>query len=253
MSVAAAQDWDSVFALDRYCMVELQFCKSNPRSVDPKTVSDLALPFIFINSDVSNVACAGHIAGKDVHAHRIFTEAERQESSTYRELVGVQFVLSSFSSFSSFLPNSRVKWFTDSQGAARIVQVGSMDFNLHKLASDIFSFCFKFRIYLDIEWVPRSLDEKADYLSKIVNYDVWELAPGVFRQLDDHWRPFTVDCFAPTTTRSQNLFLDSGIPGRPELTRFSKTGDTKIAWLCHRSYSCRKSLFSCFDTMARGH
>ena len=47
-------------------------------------------------------------------------------------------------------------WFTDSQGAARIVQVGSMNFNLHKLASGIFSFCFKFAIYLDIEWVPRS-------------------------------------------------------------------------------------------------
>ena len=33
---------------------------------------------------------------------------------------------------------SRVKWFTDSQGAARIIQVGSMHFNLHNLASDFF-------------------------------------------------------------------------------------------------------------------
>ena len=166
MSVAAAQDWYSVFPLDRYCMIELQFWKNNLCSVNSKTVSDLAFPFISIYSEASNVACAGHIAGKDVHSHRMFTEAERQESSTYRELLAIPFVLSSFS---SFLPNSRVKWFTDSQGTGRIVQVGSMNFNLHKLASDIFSFFFKSGIDLDIEWVPRSLNEKADYLSKIVD------------------------------------------------------------------------------------
>ena len=96
----------------------------------------------------------------------MFTEAERQESSTYRELLAIEFVLSWFS---SFLPNSRVKWFTDSQGTGSIVQVGSMNFNLHKLDSDIFSFFFKSGIDLDIQWVPRSLNEKADYLSKIVD------------------------------------------------------------------------------------
>ena len=76
------------------------------------------------------------------------------------------------------------------------MQVGSMNFNLHKLAADIFSFCFTFGIELDIEWVPRSLNEKSDYLSKIVDYDDWELAPEFFRQLDELWDPFTVDCFA---------------------------------------------------------
>ena len=76
-----------------------------------------------------------------------------------------------------------------------------MNFNLHKLASDIFSFCFKFGIELDIEWVPRSLNEKADYLSKIVDYDDWELVPEFFRQLDELWGPFTVDCFATCYNR----------------------------------------------------
>ena len=128
----------------------------------------------------------------------MFTEAERQESSTYHELLAIQFVLSLFS---LFLPYSRVKWFTDSQGAGRIVQVGSMNFNLHKLASDIFSFCFKFGVDLDIEWVPRSLNEKADYLGKVVDYDEWELAAKFFQQLDELWGPFTVDCFATCYNR----------------------------------------------------
>ena len=159
----------------------------------------------------------------------MFTEAERQESSTYRELLAVQFVLGSFS---SFLPNSRVKWFTDSQGAGRIVQVGSMNFNLHKLASDIFfSFCFKFGIDLYIEWVPRSLNEKADYLSKIVDYDDWELAPEFFfgNSTSSGGRLLLIALPLAITGRSQNIFHDSGILGQPELTRFSGTGNTKIA------------------------
>ena len=158
----------------------------------------MAFPFVSIYSNASNVACAGHIAGKDVHANTMFTEAERKESSTYRGLLAVQFVVTSFS---SFLPNSRVKFFTDSQGASRIVQVGSTNFNLHKLASDTFSFCFKFGIDLDIEWVPRTLDEKAVYLCKFVDYDDWELAPEIFRQLDELWGPFIVDCFVPLYNR----------------------------------------------------
>ena len=51
------------------------------------------------------------------------------------------------------------------------MQVGSMHFDLHVLASDIFSFCAYHGISLEIDWIPRSLNEKADYLSKIVDYD----------------------------------------------------------------------------------
>ena len=59
------------------------------------------------------------------------TECSQRQNATGElhlpcELLAIQFVLSSFS---SFLPNSRVKWFTDSQGAVGIVQVGSMNFN----------------------------------------------------------------------------------------------------------------------------
>ena len=44
--------------------------------------------------------------------------------------------------------------------------------------------------------MPRSLNDKADYLSKIIDYDDWELAPEFFQQLDGLWGPYTVDCFA---------------------------------------------------------
>ena len=38
-----------------------------------------------------------------------------------------------------FLEGSLVKWFTDSQAAARIIEVGSMKLDLHRLAIKIFS------------------------------------------------------------------------------------------------------------------
>ena len=82
-------------------------------------------------SNASETACAAHSGDGDLIAHRMFTELERAESSTYRELVAIKFALESFE---PILQQSRVKWFTDSQVAAKIIQVGSMKFDLHQLA-----------------------------------------------------------------------------------------------------------------------
>ena len=131
--------------------------------------------------------------GKDVFAHRMLTNAERAQSSTYRELAAILFVLNALR---PFLSSSCVKWFTDNQGVARIVQVGSMHFELHLLASDIFSFCYNHGIKLEIDWVLRSLNDKADYLSKTVDYDDWEIVPEIFQLLDSRLGPHTADCFA---------------------------------------------------------
>ena len=159
ISIAAAQDWDTPFSLDRYCIVELEFWRDNLRRANSRDVSSFNPPYISVFSDASDVACGGHILGTDIYAHRMLTVFERAQSSTYRELVAIVFVLFSLGQFMS---GSRVKRFTDSQGAARIVQVGSMHFNLHNLASDIFSFFFNQGINLEIEWVPRSQNEKAN-------------------------------------------------------------------------------------------
>ena len=132
------------------------------------------------------------------------------------------------SSFSSFLPNSRVKWFTDSQGAGRIVQVGSMNFNLHKLASDIFSFC------LELIWtLSGSLDplmKKRIISAKLLIMMTGSLSPSFFgNSTSSGGRLWLIALPLAITGRSLNIFHDSGILGQPELTRFSRTGNTKIA------------------------
>ena len=57
-------------------------------------------------------------------------------SSTWRELAAI---VSALESFGPILEGSLVKWFTVSQTAARIIEVGSMKLDLHRLAIKIFS------------------------------------------------------------------------------------------------------------------
>ena len=93
-----------------------------------------------------------------------------KQSSTWRELHGVSFALKSFA---HLLSGCFVKWFTDSQAVSLIVDSGSMKEYLHQLAVDIFHTAKENNIEIEVEWIPRSLNEKADYLSKIVDFDDW--------------------------------------------------------------------------------
>ena len=54
-----------------------------------------------------------------------------EKSSTWGELSAIEF---SLRSFTELLKSTHVRWFTDSQAAAKIVEVGSVKFELHVLA-----------------------------------------------------------------------------------------------------------------------
>jgi hypothetical protein len=47
----------------------------------------------------------------------------------------------------------------------KILRSGSMKEQLHKLTFSIFSLCLQRCIYIDIQWIPRSENSKADYIS----------------------------------------------------------------------------------------
>jgi hypothetical protein len=69
------------------------------------------------------------------------------------------------------LANQRVKWFTDNQGVVSIVSKGSMKSDLQSFAMAIYKICMINSVVLDIEWIPRYENEKADFLSRILDYD----------------------------------------------------------------------------------
>ena len=67
------------------------------------------VPFISVYSDASDVACGGHVFGKNICAHRMLALEDRAQSSTYRELLAaIQFVLESLSSFLSTTETGRL-------------------------------------------------------------------------------------------------------------------------------------------------
>ena len=67
---------------------------------------------------------------------------------------------------------------------------------LHQLAVDIFHTAKENNIEVEVEWIPRSLNEKADYLGKIVDFDDWTVKDCHFHAVNSYWGPWSVDCFA---------------------------------------------------------
>ena len=96
ISVVAAQHWDTPSPLDKYCFFELKFCRDYLRCVNARDVLYCNPPFISVYSDASDFAYGGHVLGKDIFAHKMFTSVERTQSSTYRGLAAIQFVLDAF-------------------------------------------------------------------------------------------------------------------------------------------------------------
>ena len=94
------------------------------------------------------------------------------------------------------LESSHVKWYTVNQAAAKMVDVGSMKPDLHKLAVKIFGACLRSKIKLEVQWIPRSENEKADFISRLIDVDDWQLSESFFATLEGVWGTHSVDCMA---------------------------------------------------------
>ena len=186
--------WSGLVMLSEEARQELQFWNQNMHSLNGQPIwfSTGATRVVF--SDASATGYGGYVIelGREV-AHGQWSLVESKQSSTWRELKAVDQVLRSFA---VKLAGHRVKWFTDNQNVVRIVQSGSRRQHLQDGAMSIFEVCLAHNIRLDVAWIPRTLNDRADFLSRIVDYDDWQLCPVVFCQLDAMWGPHTIDRFA---------------------------------------------------------
>ena len=173
---------------------ELEFWKAclDDYNCQPIWHSPSAVRVVY--SDASDTGYGGYVVehGPCV-AYGQWTTHEAHQSSTWRELTAVLRVLSAVA---VKLMNFRVRWFTDNHNVARILLVGSKMALLQATALKIFSLSVQYQIRLETEWIPRGLNERADYLSRIIDYDDWQLNSLVFSELDNAWGPHTVDRFA---------------------------------------------------------
>ena len=77
-----------------------------------------------------------------------------------------------------------VKLFTDNQGVKQIISVGSKRSHLQDGAMAI---CFKHSIKLVVDWVPRSLNERADITIRIIDHDDWSIDGYIFQAINSSW------------------------------------------------------------------
>ena len=155
---------------------------------------------------------------------------DKGQSSTYRELKAIYYVLASYV---SQLENKKVKVFTDNDNAARIVLVGSPKPHLQSLAIDIFQLCLTKHIVLDTQWIPRSENERAHFLSRFVDKDDWSLNPVVFQDIDAKWGPHTVDRFSSYYNAQLPRFNSKfASPGSCGVDAFAQDWSRENNWIC---------------------
>ena len=147
-----------------------------------------------VYSDASDTGYGGYVVETSFStAHGMWASSEKENSSTWKELMAVKKVLLSLV---ELLHGKRVKWFTDNTNVVSIVNKGSMKMPLQQIALEIFEVCLKNCISIDIEWIPRTGNEQADYISRITDSDDWGISQQLFETVDSRWGPHDVDWFA---------------------------------------------------------
>ena len=186
--------WDSVLTLDSDWIKELQFWLRSVKNLNCRSIvlkPNLCRKVVY--SDAAFI-CAAFISIESTPIfYKNWDAIEMKQSSTWRELLCVRDALRSFI---PILHSNKVKWLTDNQAVVSIVNSGSMKVHLHKLALDIFYTLKDSNIEMEIEWIPRTLNKRADYLSRIIDPDDWRVKDNYFQLLQARWGVCTVDCFA---------------------------------------------------------
>ena len=115
--------------------------------------------------------------------------------STYLELAAISNVVKSFNA-SSALSHKRILVTTDNQAVFFIInKAGSRDPRVHALCKEFLWYCIHESITVVASWVPRDLNQLADFYSKLIESSDWKLRPDVFQSLNSRFGPFDIDLF----------------------------------------------------------
>ena len=97
--------------------------------------------------------------------------------------------------------------------------------DLQQIAMEIFFLCLENGISLEVEWIPRHLNEAADSASRdaiMLDTDDWQLTSFFFSLINARWGPFTLDCFANHYNKKVDRFFSLfNSPGCARVDAFS--------------------------------
>jgi len=170
-------------------------------------------------------------------------------SSTYRELFGIARFIHAIA---PLLCGGRFRVFLDNLGCVFIlggvvpefaiggkhwgeyVTGGSPNDELQSLALDMFQAQLDKGFELQAVWLPRALNARADYLSRVseMRHHDYRLRPDVFRRVDAAWGPHTVDRFASFDSRQTARFCSHYFHPEAEwVDAFSASWAGETNWL----------------------
>ena len=108
-----------------------------------------------------------------------------------------------------------------------------MKVHLLNLALKIFEMCKKHNILLSMTWVPRELNDRADYYSKVTDHDDWAVHQNWYNHIARLLGRPTVDRFADVdnrkTVRFNSRFYHHASGGTDA---FTQQWAGEINWLC---------------------
>ncbi|KAK6189957.1 hypothetical protein SNE40_001916 [Patella caerulea] len=168
--VLGRASWNSSVKITPEAFGELRFWNNSLRHLNSSGVEicnlDAENTFDFeVFCDASDVGFGGYFSAcldARFESGEVFGNwhnHERVQSSTWRELAGVQRTVRSFA---KTFENKRLIVSLDNKNVEHILKVGSSKMNLHGMASDIRYNCKENNINLHAVWVPGEQNKKAD-------------------------------------------------------------------------------------------
>ena len=133
-------------------------------------------PSYFVYSDANATGGGAFLdLNDDFVCHKVWTENESLQSSTWRELSVIanqHYMNFHCNLLPHYLDDRTLSGILIAKPLLRyIFEVGSMKLDLHRIARNIFSICIQSGIHLEAQWIPRSLNQQADYISRLIDTD----------------------------------------------------------------------------------
>ena len=176
--VLGMASWKACVKLDQAALNELLFWNANCRDLNSvgAKISKVNIDQIFdcdIFCDASDVGFGGFISTcvdaqfESNEKFGTWTEVEKNESSTWRELECVNRVLNTYS---NAISHKQIRVNSDNKNVKHILKVGSRNMKLQSIATSIHSLCTT-NVEITTKWVPRIQNNYADNLSRFIDHD----------------------------------------------------------------------------------
>ena len=151
------------------CLTELTFWRSQVANLNGLPIwPERNKPSKIFYSDASASARVSFIEFEANVFHQNWSDFEKSQSSTFRELLAVSL---SLKAFTESLQAQSVTWLTDNQNVVRIVNCGSRVPSLQDPAMGIFQTRLLNGVSIDMQWIPRNLNSTAGDISKFIDHD----------------------------------------------------------------------------------